>query len=800
MEPTRLTVLAIDDNRDNLVTLAAVLHDALPGCTVMTALDGERGIALARSADPDVILLDIVMPGMDGFEVCRRLKGDDALRTIPVVFLTALHTGRDNRLKALEVGAEGFLSKPPAEEELVAQVRAMAKIRAANRRAQLDREQLAELVAERTRVLVRELAERARAEAALRVSEARNRAITQSAHDAIVTTDVNGGVVSWNNGAQIIFGYTAQEMLGRPVSQLIPGRFQDAHRAGMHRMRAGTESKVIGKTVELGGVRKDGTEFPLELSLARWETGDGWFFTGIMRDVSERVRDAAVLRLEGAALEAAANAIVITDHTGVITWSNAAFTNCTGYRRDEAVGRRPGELLNSGTHDATYYAAIWQTILAGDVWHGELVNRRKDGSLYTEDMTITPLKDEAGVITHFIGVQQDITQRKALEEQFRQSQKMESVGRLAGGVAHDFNNMLGVILGHVELALAEVPPGAPIRTDLEEIHEAAQRSADLTRQLLAFARKQNVIPRVIDVNATVAGSLRMMQRLIGENVALVWRPGEALWPITMDASQMDQILANLCVNARDAITGVGEITIATSNCEADGALAATSPDAVPGDYVRITVSDTGSGMSSDVAAQIFEPFFTTKAFGEGTGLGLSTVYGAVRQNRGFITVASAPGEGTSFDLYLPRYTGAVEPALRQGAPTLVARGTETILVVEDEPPVLRMTRRALETHGYTVLCASSPADAIRIVETHRGEIHLVLTDVIMPELNGWDLAKSLCARRPDLKHLLMSGYTANVLDASSLPDRDQHFIAKPFTVGDLAMKVRGVLDQQTALA
>ncbi len=414
--------------------------------------------------------------------------------------------------------------------------------------------------------------------------------------------------------------------------------------------------------------------------------------------------------------------------------------------------------------------------------------------------------DDGGRPLKMHGTVQDITERKRaeaektkLETRLHQAQKMESVGRLAGGVAHDFNNMLAVILGHMELALLQVPPDEPLHADLEEVRKAASRSAELTRQLLAFARRQTVAPKVLDLNETVAGMLRMLQRLIGENIELEWHPSARLWPVRIDPAQIDQILANLCVNARDAITDVGRITIETGNCAFDEEYCAGREDTAPGEYVRLSVSDNGCGMDGETLANIFEPFFTTKGISEGTGLGLATVYGAVRQNHGFIDACSEPGQGTTFTICLPRHAdkaGQTPSAEAQAPPP---RGNETILLAEDETAVLRLATRMLEVQGYTVLAACTPGEAIRAAQAYPGEIHLLITDVVMPEMNGRDLANCLSSSRPRLKHLFMSGYTADVIARHGVLDASAHFIRKPFSAVVLAVKVREVLDSKQGL-
>ncbi len=409
--------------------------------------------------------------------------------------------------------------------------------------------------------------------------------------------------------------------------------------------------------------------------------------------------------------------------------------------------------------------------------------------------------DSNGAISGLIGVILDITERKRaeaerekLQSQLNHAQKIESVGRLAGGVAHDFNNMLSVILGYAELALSKVAPSDPLHKALREIFNAAMRSAEITRHLLAFARKQTIAPKVLDLNETVEGMLKMLRRLIGEDINLAWLPGPGLWPVKLDPSQMDQVLANLCVNARDAVTGVGKITIETGTATVDDAYCAEHADFIPGDFVVLSVSDDGCGMNKETLSHIFEPFFTTKGEGQGTGLGLSTVYGIVKQNEGFVNVYSELGTGTTFSVYLPRHVGAITGDEPTNNPALIPPGHgETILIVEDEAAMLELYGAMLETLGYAVLTANTPGEALQLAKTHAGKVNLLITDVVMPEMNGRDLANALHTLLPDLKILFMSGYTANVIAHRGILDEGVRFIQKPFSIKDLAAKVRDTL-------
>jgi CheY-like chemotaxis protein len=371
---------------------------------------------------------------------------------------------------------------------------------------------------------------------------------------------------------------------------------------------------------------------------------------------------------------------------------------------------------------------------------------------------------------------------------------MESVGSLAGGVAHDFNNMLGVILGHASLALLKLDPSYPLHGHLEEIRKAAERSADLTQQLLTFARKQTIAPKVVDLNDAVASMLKMLKRLIGERIQLTWQPAADLWLLRLDPSQINQILTNLCVNARDSIGDIGRITIETGNSFIDGEYCANHVDVLPGEYVRLVVSDNGCGMDNETKQRIFEPFFTTKEMGKGTGLGLATVFGIVMQNNGSINVYSEPGLGTTFTIYLPRHAGNAEQVTLEGMAMTAPRGQESILLVEDEAAILDMATMILTEQGYTVLSANTPAEAIRLANEHVGEICLLITDVIMPEMNGKDLAHHLQSLHPRLKCLFMSGYTADAIAWHGVLDEGVNFIQKPFSLYDLAIKVREVLD------
>jgi len=610
--------------------------------------------------------------------------------------------------------------------------------------------------------------------------------------------DIARDEVSWSEELFRIFGL--------PPAEQAPSFAEHSQRfvaEDFERLRKAIDECITSGTpyeLELRAIRSDGAIRHCVVQGLPDQEADGRIrrLVGTFQDVTERRRMEERERRLIAAVEQAVEGIVITDPRGVIEYVNPAFERITGYRRAEAVGQHI-RLLKSGEQDRAFYETLWETIRSGRVWTGQMVNRRKDGTLYSEESTISPVFDGAGAIINYVAVKHDVSERKRLERereqlqrQFHQAQKMEAVGRLAGGVAHDFNNMLSVILGHAELAMSDVPPSDPLHADLAEIARAASRSSEVTGQLLAFARKQTISPRVLDLNEMVETMLRMIRRLIGEDIALAWRPGEGLWPVRMDPGQIDQTLVNLCVNARDAIEGVGTVTIQTANVTLDDAYCAERPGFVPGEFVLLAVSDDGAGMDPETRESIFEPFFTTKAVKKGTGLGLATVYGIVKQNRGFINVYSEPGLGTTFRIYLPRHEGDGDVEAVRETAVQWGRG-ETVLFAEDDAALLALGRRMLESLGYEVLTAATPAEAEALGREHGERIQLLVTDVIMPGMNGRDLAEQMRALCPHIAVLFVSGYPAEVIAHRGILAADVHFLQKPLSLAGLAAKAREAL-------
>jgi PAS domain S-box-containing protein len=657
------------------------------------------------------------------------------------------------------------------------------------------------------RIVMSNISDRKQAET-LRVSEERFRLLIEQAPEAIVVFDIDENrFVLANAKAEKLFGCRREELLnvgpqhfyapiqpdGRPIDESMNNNIE--------RVMAGEElltERVINNA--------EGKNLICELRLVQFLFGDRRLIRNSFHDITERKRTEEALRASQQIIEGIIQAIPVRvfwkDKNLVYLGCNAVFAGDAGFADPKDVIGKDDYQMGWRDQAELYRDGDRQVIESGcSKFCIEEPQTTPEGNTITLLTSKIPLRNSKGEISGILGTYLDITERKQAEEeqeklqsQLNQAQKMESVGRLAGGLAHDFNNLLGVILGRADLALEQLDPAQPLHADLMEIRTAAQRSADLTRKLLAFARRQSVAPQVLDLNEIVESMLQMLRRLIGEDLDLVWLPGAGCWPVKVDPSQIDQILANLCVNARDAIADVGKVTIETGNRVFDEADCVNHPCFISGEYVLLAVSDDGCGMDRETLACIFEPFFTTKGVGEGTGLGLATVYGIVKQNDGFINVYSEPGSGTRFTIYLPRHKGKAGPVPRERAEVPARRGHETILLAEDEPSLLKLTTVILEKQGYTVVGAGTPGEAIRLAREHPGEIHLLLTDVIMPEMNCRDLFKSLLPLYPNLKCLFMSGYTASAIAHHGVLEEGVHFIQKPFSIKDLTAKVQETLD------
>jgi PAS domain S-box-containing protein len=639
---------------------------------------------------------------------------------------------------------------------------------------------------------IMDITHRKRAEESIKESEALYRSVVEDAPMLIITFLPDTTLLFVNDACCRYFHRSREEMVGRRFIDWLP----EAEGKRIESMIARLTPEEPTVVLENEFVSAEG-----ELRCHRWtnraifdHSGKAVVYQGFGEDITQQRSSQADLHRLATAIDQAGETVLITDARGIIEYVNPAFERTTGYSREEAIGQTP-RVLKSGRQDRTFYEDLWKTLLAGRVWIGRFTNRRKDGALFEEEAVISPVFDTQGHITQFVAVKRDVSKEVELEARLRQIQKMEAVGQLAGGVAHDFNNMLSPILGYAEMLLDDLHPADDRYDQVMEIKKAGERSRDLTRQLLAFSRKQVLQVKSVELSQIVENMKKLLRRTLREDIRLQIIPGRTRCAVMADVGQVEQVLMNLVVNAQDAMPSGGDLTIEVSRADLKEKECAQHPGMVPGKYGVLTVGDSGLGMDRETLEHIFEPFYSTK--GErGTGLGLATVYGVVKQHHGHILVESELKKGTTVRVFLPEGEDA-RPSLEsaQAVPDRLG-GEETILVVEDDGMVLRMAGTLLKRHGFKILSAAGGSEALAVLERHTGPVHLLLTDVIMPGMNGKELYEILAQRRPGLKVLYMSGYTDDVIAGQGLLEEGTHLIQKPFTVRDLPAKVRQLLDSQ----
>jgi PAS domain S-box-containing protein len=647
-----------------------------------------------------------------------------------------------------------------------------------------------------------------KAHAALQESEARGRAVLESALDAIIGMDENGTITDWNPHAETMFGWSRDEALGRALAEtIIPPAQREAHRCGLRQFTETGEGPMLNRRRETTAWRRDGAEFPVEVSIVPLKEGAAHRFYWFVVDITERKQAEDRMAETHAMLNLVLNNIPLyvfwKDRTSTYLGCNTLFAQAAGVQDPQTIiGKNDFELVWKDT--AELYRADDRAVIEANTpkLNFEEPLTRPDGNVLRIRTSKVPLQNREGKVFGVLGIFEDITERKQAaaklrqtEEQLRQAQKMEAIGQLAGGVAHDFNNLLTVIMGYTDLLMSNLQADAPTLADLQEIRTAAERASWLTRQLLAFSRRQILAPQVLDLNVLIGHFEKMLRRLIGEDVVLKTELAPALARIKVDPGQIEQIIMNLAVNARDAMPTGGRLTIETDTVLLDESYPIKAVKVPPGRYVLLAVSDTGCGMDAETQKRIFEPFFTTKEVGKGTGLGLSTVYGIVKQSNGFIWVYSEPGRGTTFKIYLPAVDGDVQAAKTKSLPVQQRIGVETILLVDDAASLRALTKKVLELSGYTVLAAGNLDEALKMAEARNWAIHLLLTDVVMPGGSGPDVANRLKERCPDLKILYMSGYTGTTMAHQGILESRSPLLQKPYSPDALLHKVREVLDE-----
>jgi PAS domain S-box-containing protein len=819
---TAKRILVVEDSRTQAEQLRCVLEEA--GYAVSVAHDGLQAIAALEVRPADAVLSDIVMPGeVDGFELCRRIKAGPHADT-PVVLLTSLSDPADI-IQALECGADNFVRKPYEPSYLLERLRvlfATRELRAKNRvtfgmtvlfmghevTVDAGHQQVLDLLISTFEEAVLQNRQLRQSEEELRLAtaeldryagvlERRLQTVLETIPDALFSVDASlGNLFYVSPGALSVFGYTAEELIADP----------QLWRRSIHPDDLAAVLDAFDRAVQSRVPQAVECRFRAPKSDWRWLQLKAAAVTngpearvrldGVARDITDQRRAEEELRRSEAdhrgLVEHAPLGIYRSTIDGRFVAVNQALVGMLGYTSaEEFIGLSLPQDVYVDPEERN--RTIGQFAARTDA-SAEVAWKRKDGTPITVRLHVRTVRNAAGAVECFEGFVEDVTERRSVEEQFRQAQKMEAVGRLAGGVAHDFNNVLTVITTDADLLLDDLEPGDPRRADVEEIRDAALSATALTRQLLAFSRKQVLQPRALNLTEVIAALEKMLRRLIGEDVALAMELAPALGTVRADPGQIEQVILNLAVNARDAMPEGGRLTIATSDVDLDEAYLTGHAEASPGRYVQIEVRDTGIGMDAATQSRIFEPFFTTKEVGKGTGLGLATVYGIVKQSGGFVNVYSEPGMGTAFRIYLPRTDEASEP-VEDGPDAQSDRGgDETVLVAEDDELLRKAAVAVLGKQGYHVLPVADGTAALALARDHPGEIHVLLTDLIMPGMSGRALAEALVAVRPSVRILFMSGYTDDTVLRQGVLDAGVAFLQKPFNARALARKVREVLD------
>jgi two-component system cell cycle sensor histidine kinase/response regulator CckA len=768
----------------------------------LEATDGLEALDRLAQHEVEVIISDILMPRMDGYRLCYETRKDQRFNSIPFIIYSSSYTSAEDEKTALNSGANRFIRKPSSMQTIIKAIHEETTEISHHTQKVISPESEAVIMQEYSERLVKKLEERTieleQAKDVLAESEERFRATFEQAAVGIAQVGLDGRWLRVNQKLCDILGYTSQEMRAQTFQEITYA--EDLSTDLEHRQRL-ISGAISTYSREKRYVRKDNSLIWINLTVSSVHDASGQpiYFISILEDITARKQAEEAMRLSEERyrdLFENANDIMYTlDLEGDFTSVNKKGGQLTGYEQRDFFSLKILDIIAPDYRGLAQnrISEILTDASATTVYEIEIVC--KDGTRLPVEISSRAI-NEAGRSVGVQSIARDISERKRLEDQLRQSQKMESIGRLAGGIAHDFNNLLTAIIGYSQLVRYRLASEDPLRTDIEEIEKAGKRAAELTHQLLAFSRKQILQPKILDLNNVISNIEKMLRRLIGEDIEFRTELAADLGQVKVDPGQIDQIIMNLAVNARDAMPQTGKLTVETENVELDESYAQNHLSVNPGRYVMLAVSDTGIGMDKETQARIFEPFFTTKESGKGTGLGLATVYGIVKQSGGHIWVYSEKGQGTTFKIYLPRIEESTEAEEKPASSRETFTGTETILLVEDDEMVRQLTHQILELSGYIVLEASNPAEALRLHEAYKDPIHLMITDIVMPGMSGRELAQQLAQKGHQVKVLFISGYTDNAIVHHGILDEGTHFLQKPFTPDSLTRKIREILSEE----
>ncbi|MGK5095276.1 response regulator [Deltaproteobacteria bacterium TL4] len=768
-------ILIIDDILDNLITLEAILSELLPDSEILTASSGPDGLVVAERELPDVILLDIQMPRMDGYEVCDILKSKETTAHIPVVFLTAFRTDPQSRIRGLEAGAVAFLTKPVSPEELVVYLQVALRSKAEEDQLRQQKEQLETTVGEKTTQLLK--------------SERLLEKTFASLRDALLIIDVSSNeILDCNPAASEIFGYSQQELIGKTTLFLYED--EPSFETFKRHLNSVIGAQGFLSQFEFKMKHKNGTVFPTEHNVTLIEDEfQSCRWVSVIRNLTKQKQTEVDQRRLSVAVHQIAESIVITDEHGIIQYVNPAFEKITGYHSADVLGKTP-RILKSGKQEASFYEKMWDKLLDGEIWSGFIINRKKDGTLYEENMTISPIRDHLGKLINYVAVKYDVTHEKELEKQLRESQKMEAIGILAGGIAHDFNNILSVISGYTELICSEFSKGSREREILSRVLNAGDRAKDLVQQILTFSRHSEEQLNPVNIIPIVKESIKFLRASLPSSIEIQQEIDLDCPNILADHTQFHQIIMNLCTNAGYAMRQKGGILkIGISPIE----VLQNSPylqSLKPGNYLEFIIADTGTGIPPEIQSRIFEPFFTSKPLGEGTGLGLSVVYGIIQRYGGAITFESKVGQGTTFKFYIPTIPEKVSPQEETPFPVY---GNESILIVDDETVLTELFHSMLTQHGYTVSCVNSSQEALALFKANVEGFDLVITDQTMPGMTGDLLAQEILSIRP-VPIILMTGFSHIIDKERAEAIGIKGYLPKPVHINELGKMIRDILD------